>query len=55
MCVGSEGEIGYLEPLSPRHLALHSFRKNDPIDRAVRRTVQETSDLDSLLAGWGRL
>ena len=49
---GSEGEIGYLEPLSPRHLALHSFRKNDPIDRAVRRTVQETSDLDSLwLAG----
>lgn len=49
---GSDGEIGYVEPLSQRHLALHSFRKNDPIDRAVRRTVQETSDLDSLwLAG----
>lgn len=49
---GTEGEIGYAEPLSNRHFALHSFRKNDPIDRAVRRTVQETSDLDSLwLAG----
>lgn len=49
---GSEGEIGYVEPLSNRHLALHSFRKNDPVDRAVRRTVQATSDLDTLwLAG----
>lgn len=49
---GPGGEIGYVEPLSSRHLALHSFRKNDPIDRAVRRTIQETSDIDSLwLAG----
>ncbi len=30
-------EIGYAEPLSNRHFVLHSFRKNDPVDRAVRR------------------
>lgn len=45
-------EIGYAEPLSNRHFVLHSFRKNDPVDRAVRRAVQETSEIDSLwLAG----
>lgn len=48
----AEEILGYVEPLSNRYLAVHSFRPNDPVDRAVQRTIRETSDLDSLwLAG----
>jgi len=57
-----EGEIGFLEPLSSRHLALHSTKKTDRADKALRNAVFATAQLDfAWLAGstfqtiWQRL
>jgi len=48
----SKGEIGFLEPLSSRHLALHSIKKTDRADKALRNTVLATAQLDfAWLAG----
>ncbi len=41
-----DGLLGYLEPLSRRHLALHSTRETTGADRAVRNVVRNTSQLD---------
>ncbi len=41
-----EGELGFLEPLSSRHLALHSISETRRADKAVRNTVLATSQLD---------
>ena len=58
----NEGDLGFLEPLSPRHLALHSTKKTDRADRALRHAVLATAQLDfAWLAGstfqtiWQRL
>ena len=57
-----EGELGFLEPLSSRHLALHSTKKTDRADKALRNAVFATAQLDfAWLAGstfqtiWERL
>ncbi|MBI3760709.1 MAG: hypothetical protein HY260_02465 [Chloroflexi bacterium] len=48
----SEGELGFIELVSPRHLMLHSIRKKEKADGAVIRAVRNTAQLDSLwLAG----
>ncbi|RMF27276.1 MAG: hypothetical protein D6759_18020 [Chloroflexi bacterium] len=41
-----EGELGFLEPLSSRHLALHSISETRRADKAIRNTVLTTSQLD---------
>jgi len=47
-----EGEVGFLEPLSSRHLALHSTKKTDRADKALRNAVFATAQLDfAWLAG----
>ena len=58
----NEGEIGFLEPLSSRHLALHSTKDARRADKALRNTVFATAQLDfAWLAGstfqtiWERL
>jgi len=58
----NEGELGFLEPLSSRHLALHSTKKTDRADKALRNAVFATAQLDfAWLAGstfqtiWQRL
>ena len=57
-----EGDLGFLEPFSSRHLTLHSIKKTDRADRALRRVVSATTQLDfAWLAGstfqtiWQRL
>lgn len=48
----NEGEIGFLEPLSSRHLALHSTKEARRADKALRNTVFATAQLDfAWLAG----
>lgn len=48
----SHGILGFLEPLSSRHLAIHSTEKTYRADKAVRDAVRDTSQLDSAwLAG----
>lgn len=47
-----EGSLGFLEPLSPRHLALHSTNETRRADKAVRDIVFSTALLDfAWLAG----
>jgi hypothetical protein len=47
-----EGELGFLEPLSSRHLALHSIKEARRTDKALRNTVSATAQLDfTWLAG----
>jgi len=47
-----EGELGFLETLSSRHLALHSTKKTDRADKALRNAVFATAQLDfAWLAG----
>ncbi len=49
---GSQGVVGYAEPLGSRYIVLHSYGKTDPTDRAVRRAVMSSPNLDFLwLAG----
>ncbi len=49
---GPQGVVGYAEPLGSRYIVLHSYGKTDPTDRAVRRAVMDSPDLDFLwLAG----
>jgi len=48
----SKGEFGFLEPLSARHLAVHSTKETVRADNAVRSTVRATAQLDfAWLAG----
>ena len=47
-----EGGLGFLEPLSARHLAVHSTKETARVDKAVRSTVHSTAQLDfAWLAG----
>ncbi len=48
----NQGEIGLLESLSSRHLLLHSIKRTDHADKAVRNAVFTTARLDfAWLAG----
>ncbi len=48
----SKGKLGFLEPLSPRHLVLHSTSETRHVDKVVRNTVFATAKLDfAWLAG----
>jgi hypothetical protein len=44
----NNGELGYIEPVSPRYWALHTYRQTSKADPAIQRTVRETPQLDSL-------
>jgi len=47
-----EGMVGFLEPLSSRHMVLHSTQETSRADKTVRRTVRATAQLDfAWLAG----
>lgn len=57
-----EGELGFLEPLSSRHLVLHSIKETHRADKIMRNTILSTAQLDfSWLSGstfqtiWQRL
>ncbi|MBN1315820.1 MAG: hypothetical protein JXA42_10140 [Anaerolineales bacterium] len=48
----NEGGFGFLEPLSSRHLVLHSTKETNRADKVVRNAVLSTSQLDfTWLAG----
>lgn len=48
----TEGELGFLEPVSSRHLVLHSTKETRRADKALRNTVFATAQLDFVwLAG----
>lgn len=42
----SSNLVGYIEPISSRHLALHSFEKTQPLDGIVNRLVKDSAQLD---------
>ncbi len=47
-----EGQWGFIDPISPRYLMLHTYRQTDQADAAVTKWVHGTAQLDSIwLAG----
>lgn len=48
----NDGDLGFLEPFLSRYLILHSIKKTDRADKALRRAVLATAQLDfAWLAG----
>ncbi len=47
-----EGEWGFIDPISPRYLMFHTYRRTDQADAAIKKWVRDKAQLDSLwLAG----